>query len=417
MTSPLTSSTPAGNPYASVLHGIPKHDLKALMEAITHQYGRDDTEMALMVSKANAGGNPFDQSTVCCTDLPSATEIERLWGFCIYPGKVHLIIGETGAGKSSFLYNFVVCAATNAPLWGVPFEGVKPLKVLYIDPENYGSNSTRKLERLGRGRPSGLFFNPGDAIDLSDRRQVAALTEHIIRMQFDLVVLDPIAQIFNTVNENDNSEAQRQMNSLTRMSRQTNVAIIAVHHTDKNAQSAYGRGASSRLAAADVAITLRSRGSDETDDTFRGETHEREDLVRFQCVKNRLEGRGSLFLQMAGNDSFLPSSFAAWQDATAKNPNTEIVPAAKEEIHHCMADGLWRTKPEILSALALEGFGQAATDLAVKELIANGTLIKRYEHGAQRMILSAYLAELPPSAQTGGEQNYGGGNYADWTTA
>ena len=52
-----------------------------------------------------------------------------------------------------------------------------------------------------------------------------------------------------------------------------------------------------------MVFRVRQKG-DQTDDDFSSSRQDRSDMCRLQIVKNRLEGKGSLFLKMAGQDRF-----------------------------------------------------------------------------------------------------------------
>jgi RecA-family ATPase len=319
-------------------------------------------------------------------------------------------VGETGAGKSSLLYNVAVHAARNEPLWGIPFGAGKPLTVLYIDPENAGNweegrggNCAQKLERIGAGRPHHLYFHDGRGLNLSDPAHFGALTATVRALSIQVLIADPAVKMFGTRDENDNAEADKQMQLLTVLSRETGCAVILCHHTGKNTDGNYGRGASSRLASADVGIVFRVRGEDEeTDDDVGagdgGDLRQRAATCRYQMVKNRLEGRGSLYLQMAGNDRFDRTDFAAWQQAAARRagPAQSKSEIARVEIGHALMDGERHSREEILSLLSEEKIGRNAADEALQAMITEGRIVcitgprnsKYYRESGREVVLS-----------------------------
>ncbi len=349
--------------------------LDPIMRAVLERYPHDHVSGTIASSNTNKVTNPFARGSIRAWDLPEAEEPERIW-FGMYPGKVVLFIGETGAGKSSLLYNICVHAARNEPLWNVPFGLHRPIKILYIDPENSGNFAegqgglcSQKLERIGQGKPKDLIFHDGHGVNLADSSHIAALGEYIKFESIDVVVLDPIANLFRTKDENDNAEAAKQMTSLTALSRSTGACVIAVHHTGKNTNGDYGRGASARLGAADVALMLKAKsGNENVDDTFDGELQQRTDVCRLQIVKNRLEGRGSIYLQMEGEDRFKRSTYAEWQGGCATGSSVTKSDTAEVEILKLLDDGDWRARSDIQGSMKALNIGEHSTAEALKKL-------------------------------------------------
>ena len=405
--------------FAGVLESD-KREAQRIVQALVERHGADWVETSSRISAAGKVENPFKTGLVRACDIPAPVEIARLW-FGFYPRSVVLFVGESGAGKSSLLYNICIHAARNEPLYGVPFGLGRPLRVLYIDPENSGNYAEGdggqcavKLEFIGQGVPEGLHFHAGDGVNLANVAHVAALKELIEEYRYDLVILDPIANLFGTRDENDNAEAARQMTAMTSLSRQTGACVVAVHHTGKNTTGDYGRGASARLGAADVAMMFRVKSdTEDVDDTFQGTTRERDDVCRLQIVKNRRQGRGSLYLQMAGQDRFTVSSFEAWKSGGPRNSQRDEVSKcqlAEGKILELLENGEWRSRTELVDAMAVLNFGRPAVDGALEILTSSESIIcERGARGAKRYILkTAYSqAEIsfqfspPPIGETG----------------
>jgi hypothetical protein len=368
-----------------------------LKQLIADGYSHSAISMQLYLLQNAGDTNIFETGSVAASDLPEAEPLKRLWRFCLYPGAVSLFVGEWGAGKSSILYNMLIHAAINQPLWDVPFEAARPLRILYIDRENSGQKRLQKLSRLGMGKPKHLLFHDGQNLNLSDPEQMLMLIAFIADKEIDLLVLDPIIACFDTKSENDNAEAQKQMNSLITLAQTTGCSVLCVHHTDKANQGVGGRGATARIAAADVSYLIRTRSlreDGEQDDTFNGETIPREDIVRLQVVKNRYEGVGSLYLQMIGDDKFARSSYPAWRDSDKKEDGSKFE-AAQEDIVAILGNGQWKSRAEIFASMAQEGYSQAVTDSALKSLTLTGVLSTQKISQVQRFILSAYLGIEP----------------------
>lgn len=319
--------------------------------------------------------NPFLVGLIRSSEIPEGEAPPPLW-FGLYRSSVTLFVGETGAGKSSLLYNIAVHAARNEPLFDIPFQSSSPLRVLYIDPENAGNwaegqggNCSVKLERIGAGRPPTLDFHNGEGVDLSKDTIMLALEELLCERKYDLVILDPIANLFGTKEENSNSEAAEHFTRLKTISRKSGACIVAVHHTGKGAMNDYGRGASARLASADVGLMFRYKGEEEErDDTYSGETQPRRDICRLQITKNRLAGKGSLYLRMAGDDRFLKTTFTEWRDNCTGEGRQNKSDAAEGYILSFLRSGEAQTRQDIIDAVSVHGIGRINIDKALQLL-------------------------------------------------
>lgn len=360
--------------------------LRPLLAAVTERFGAASVSMALaMAGGESEAANPFLTGRMKASKMPPSLRPAPLW-YGMYPGRVALLIGETGAGKSSLLLNIAVHAARGASLWG--FEFPRSLRVLYVDPENSGNYRdaepdgglcAAKMERTEQEKPDNLEFHDGRNVNLSTAAHMAALREIICDEKFDIVILDPIANLFNTEDENSNAEAARQGKALTALSRETGACVVVAHHTGKDTQGNYGRGASARLGAADTGIVFRARGSgEENDDTYTGATRQRDDVCRLQIVKDRPNffGPSSKYLRMAGNDRFDLDTFDSWR-GLAKEGRIPKTNQATEEISIFMQDGMERSRAVLLKLLENEGIGRATADASLKFLTENNTLTMR----------------------------------------
>jgi hypothetical protein len=365
-------------------------DLEILSVKLSQRFQEDPkalrrfAERVLTMPGTREGRPAFRQGIRRASEIPPGEDPVRLW-FGLYPASVVLLIGETHAGKSSLLYNVAIHAARNEPLWDIKYGLGRPLHVLYIDPENAGNNCAKKLDRINEGRPDTLIFHDWRQKNLANALDQGELSDYLQEEQIDLCILDPITNIFNTLDENDNAEAARQMKDLIAISRETNACLLIVHHTGKDSSGNYGRGASARLAAADVGLVFRTRGNtEERDDDYTGEMEERDDVCRLQIIKNRFEGRASIFPRMAGADRFERVTFNDWKAAGestgASKPPKRV--QAQEEIYHCLADGNWYALADILHYCKNEEIGEHNTNKALRSMLEERIIERRREaHG------------------------------------
>lgn len=337
--------------------------------------------------------HPLKDTGMPASRLPADTGGPPMLWMALYAASVIYLAGETAAGKSTFIYNLLVHAAQNLDLWGIPFGLGRPLRVWYMDAEGGKLLARTKMDRIGMGLPENLVIDSAEEVNLSDPRFKNSFLRRVVDDQFDLVVLDPQANLFRIVNENDNAEATAQMTWLQHVARRSGAAIMLVHHTGKaeTSMGAYGRGAAARLGGADVGLTWRSRSSSEDkDDTWQADMGgvDRRDVCRLEITKNRYGKRGSLYLRMAGGDRFEVASVTAWRDgagAGAARDRRSKGDLATEAITDLVQEAGWLARADILAALKEQDIGTSSADQALKQLHGGGFLAARRVPGGKAL--------------------------------
>lgn len=243
----------------------------------------------------------------------------------IYRRAVTTLNGGSGAGKSTAFYNMVYMMASPADLvkelWGIEIKRLNDdqsiraegEKILVFDPENRGSVRPQRLKEIeeysGIPYPMGnLHWHDASGMNMSN----PTVMNHCIQLLKDGgytgAVFDPISFLWDIANENDNSEAQRQYKTVSRLVDETGCFAIMLHHTGKN-EDGGARGAQARNDLSYVGMSLRLAGEkddDEDDDYVPGVKVEREDFVRLRKFKDRFNGaKTSIYLRMDGKSSFV----------------------------------------------------------------------------------------------------------------
>ncbi len=214
-----------------------------------------------------------------------------LWGDFFMSESIHLLSGEAGVGKTTLLYNLAISACTGDDFLGIPFRG--SLRVLYIDLETPHPLWRKKMRLASDGNlPDNLAF----IFHISLRDEIRQLINEVNQHHFDLVIIDTMNEAFQTLDENDNAEANRQMVSIRELVRETRAAVVLVHHVGKSAEGKKvyrGRGASARAASVDVVLNIEGVS---------------EEVIKLELVKNRwVGGTSKLFLRKMGEDIFEPT--------------------------------------------------------------------------------------------------------------
>ena len=169
-------------------------------------------------------------------DIIRASEIEPkevrwLWYPYIPYGKVTLIQGDPGDGKSTFVLNLAALLTTDRPL---PFteEAREPVTVIYQNSEDDADDTVLpRFIKAGGDVNRLVFINEAEhPLTFSDER----LYNAVVQENAKLLILDPLSSyIGGNVSLNMSNEVRPQFNSLIRIAKELECAVIVVAHMNK----------------------------------------------------------------------------------------------------------------------------------------------------------------------------------------
>ena len=179
------------------------------------------------------------------SDLES-NEMSWLWPGRIALGKLCVIAGDPGLGKSLLSLDITAHATRGAP-W--PDEcGFAPVTSVFLmsTEDDYSSTIRPRLEAAGADLERvvavfGMTSGTGSAktqrmLDfVTDLDKLRATIEE--RAEPRLLVIDPIASFLGTTSENVNAEVRQLLTPLSALADQTNTAILMVSHLRKSVGS------------------------------------------------------------------------------------------------------------------------------------------------------------------------------------
>ena len=272
---------------AALLAGVT--DTGAFLAALSADVAR--------ASEGAAGGasgdvKPFAERLLDLADVPPPGEVPRLFGDYFLRGAAHWLTGETGVGKSTFVYNLACALAEGTPLWG---EECEPTGVLYVDLESGEWTRSAKVERLYQGtdRVRGRLLFLRDALRVP--AETPALMEAVKRHDIGLLIFDTARRVFSVRDENDNAEGYYKVTPLLDALKARGVSSLTLGHPSKNGNGS-ARGAGAQEDAGDVNLSLTM---------FSGEKSDPHGVVKLAVTKNRLLGYPSpLMLRRLGGDRF-----------------------------------------------------------------------------------------------------------------
>lgn len=209
----------------------------------------------------------FTAPSLLAADLPK--EEELLGGGLLRAGQFFTIQGEEKLGKSLLVLDLVLGMARG---YGDDFLGYFPIermvRVLYVAAEGGPALTQDRLRTLAGQEmvPEELvFLFPTEANpDLATAAGLAVLETAVRNARADVVVLDPLAELSATLEENDAKAMKVFLGSIKRLQRRTGVAVIAVHHTSKlsdhsrRGSARRGRGSTVLPAFATSILTLEA---------------------------------------------------------------------------------------------------------------------------------------------------------------
>jgi len=325
------------------------------------------------VTEGSRGGR-----IIWAKDVPPPGEgekIETLWGPFLFPSSLHLLAGDAGLGKTTLLYNLCIHLARGKPFAG--FTPPRPLRILYYDLETPDLLFRQKLYLISENSPpEGLAF----ARSFSVNGALILAKEH----RFNLIVLDTLNEAFETREEEDNAEANRQMRELRWIVKDTGAAILGISHMGKDPSSkgVYKlRGASARPAAADVVLNLEQA---------------MEDVVRLEVAKSRWAGGiARLFLRKVGEDVFEPTELGCEETVTGESLAESLI------LNNLPIEPGELARKDILKLGVSKGHSQTMMERVLSRLVKFGR-VKRPKRGFYCLPLSL------PSRQSIGDDGRDG---------
>lgn len=183
--------------------------------------------------------------------------IEWMWNPYIPLGRITMLGGDPGAGKS-FITTAISAALTRGdPLPGEEESTREPMTVLMLNAEDDpGDTLQPRLSNL-RADLTKIFVSSEDIILDADGLQ--AIDEMIEETGAKLVIIDPIVAFLGPkMDMNRANEVRSIMKGIARIARRRNIAVIVVRHNRKQAAGVPGKAIYNGMGSIDFTAAVRS---------------------------------------------------------------------------------------------------------------------------------------------------------------
>jgi len=210
--------------------------------------------------------------TICLADV-IAERIEWLWPGRFPMGKVSLLVGDPGLGKSMLTLMLASTVSRGAP-WPIPEEGSAPLgDVLLVSAEDAPGDTIRpRLEAVGADLTRVHIVDIVREVGVDGKRVMRSWTMADSEMlgeklatlhECKLLVIDPISEFMGSVDSHINSNVRELLAPLSSLAAKRDMAVVCVSHLNKStAPAMYRTSGSLAFVAAARAVFAVTRDKD-----------------------------------------------------------------------------------------------------------------------------------------------------------
>lgn len=293
-------------------------------------------------------------------------EINWLWYPFIPRGKVTILQGDPGEGKSTFMLTLAAYLTRGEAL---PFtdcgEPPDPITVLYQSTEDdYDDTIVPRFIKAGGIRDRLAFIDESEyPLTFDDDR----ILEGIKQTGAKLLVLDPLASYIGDCSLNASNEVRQKFNALINAARETDCAIVVVNHMNKmpGLKAIYRTPGSIDVAGAVRSILLLARDPDEEDKRYLVQT--KMNLAsKGDALEFRIEDDG---IKFTGITEKTADEILRKQDFVSGIGRPDVkLQEAKEVIEELLAAGTAVPAEDCEAVLKKNGIRRSTAQTAKREL-------------------------------------------------
>jgi KaiC/GvpD/RAD55 family RecA-like ATPase len=231
-----------------------EQEMRMLQAERGRRHGASDS---LLSPKGDIGKakhfNPLSASELLNRE---ASVIPYLLQGYLVKGTLNLLIAYMKTGKSTLVYRLIVSIAQ-----GLDFLERKTERggVLILAVEEHARDVQRRLSRFGMKEDDPVYVHIGTVQEQAET--IKTVKDFIVEKKIVLVVVDSLSRFWNVMDENNNMEVIREVSPLLELARETDAAVLLVHHERKSGgdDGRSIRGGSALFGLVDQAIFLERR--------------------------------------------------------------------------------------------------------------------------------------------------------------
>ena len=290
--------------------------------------------------------------------------IEWLWYPFIPYGKVTVLQGDSGDGKSLMILKLAAMLTQGEPMPFTDEADREPINVIYQSSEDDADDTIVPRFMESGGDPDRLFFisEKEKFLSFSDKRLLTALEQTKAR----LLILDPLsAYIGESTQLNSANAVRAQFRPLIETARELRCAILIVHHQNKQiGQKAINRGSGSVdvIAAARSALIIARTDKEHPDERI---------LAQVKCNVGPT-GNAIVFSVSDGEVKWLREDFRTADEVLGNiyndpgRPDTQLQ-TAKNLLKTLLSGGI-RPQQEVMRMMRSSGIGESTAKKAKAQL-------------------------------------------------
>jgi len=194
-------------------------------------FGDVARRLASVVDRANRRDPILSKRVTVLADV-QAVPIEWIWPGRIARGKLHILAGDPGLGKS-FLTLDVASRITSGNAW--PDGGTAPIgNVLVFSLEDDAADTIRPRVTAMGGDDNRIYVENREADTFFLDRHMHDLREFITKTDAVLVVIDPLNAYVGELDTFNDAKVRKVLGPLSKVASATKAAVLAVMHLNKN---------------------------------------------------------------------------------------------------------------------------------------------------------------------------------------